>query len=114
MPELPPREWDAAAYHRVSEPQFAWGMLVLDRLALRGDERVLDAGCGSGRLTAELLGRLTSGSVVGADLSVEMVRAAHATLSARPNAPMADVVCADLLALPFTAEFDAVFSTATF
>src|SRR5215510_9995853 len=46
-----PREWDAATYHRVSAPQHAWGLRVLDRLALRGGERVLDAGCGTGRVT---------------------------------------------------------------
>jgi len=45
-----PREWNASAYHRVSAPQTAWGRRVLDRLDVRGDERTIDAGCGTGRL----------------------------------------------------------------
>ena len=48
------RDWDAATYDRVADPQTRWGSVVLDRLPLTGDERVLDAGCGSGRVT-ELL-----------------------------------------------------------
>ena len=44
-----PRDWDAATYDRVAEPQTRWGGIVLDRLPLDGDEMVLDAGCGSGR-----------------------------------------------------------------
>jgi trans-aconitate 2-methyltransferase len=50
-----PVEWDAGAYDRVADPQLEWGKEVLDRLDLRGDETVLDAGCGTGRLTALLL-----------------------------------------------------------
>jgi trans-aconitate 2-methyltransferase len=106
-----PKEWNAAAYHRLSEPQFAWGLTVLDRLALTGSERVLDAGCGSGRLTREVSARTPNGSVVGCDLSENMARAAAGTLGA--SAP-AGVVCADLTVLPFREVFDAVFSTATF
>ena len=45
------REWNAAAYHRLSAPQFEWGQRVLGELHLRGDECVLDAGCGTGKLT---------------------------------------------------------------
>src|SRR5918998_3727751 len=105
-------EWDAASYHRVSEPQFAWGMAVLERLALRGDETVLDAGCGSGRLTAELLRRLPGGRVVALDRSAAMARRARETLAA--DAPRALVVEADLLALPLRGAVDVVFSTATF
>ena len=52
------REWDAETYDAVSDPQFSWGMEVLERLELRGDEAALDAGCGSGRVTAELVERL--------------------------------------------------------
>ncbi|HEY4394438.1 MAG TPA: hypothetical protein VGP64_10265 [Polyangia bacterium] len=49
-----PRDWDAATYDKVSAPQTGWGRVVLDRLPLEGDERVLDAGCGTGRVTATL------------------------------------------------------------
>jgi trans-aconitate 2-methyltransferase len=61
--ELPrSREWDSGAYHRVSAPQFSWGKKVVERLSVRGDETVLDAGCGTGKLTRELLLLLPSGS----------------------------------------------------
>ena len=46
-----PVEWDARTYHKVAAPQEEWGREVLARLELRGDETVLDAGCGSGRVT---------------------------------------------------------------
>jgi trans-aconitate 2-methyltransferase len=105
------KEWNAAAYHVLSEPQFAWGLRVLDRIPLAGDERVLDAGCGSGRLTSELAARLPKGFVAGCDLSENMARAAARTLS---NSRAAAIVCADLSVLPFASAFDLIFSTATF
>ena len=61
---MSPRDWDAGTYERVSAPLEAMGREVLDRLELRGDERVLDAGCGSGRVIAALLERLPHGEVV--------------------------------------------------
>jgi trans-aconitate 2-methyltransferase len=110
---MPPAasDWNAAAYHRVSEPQFAWGVAVLERLALRGDETVLDAGCGSGRLTAELLRRLPRGRVVALDRSAAMARRTRETLGAAAHAV---VVQGDLLHLPLRAAVDVVFSNATF
>jgi trans-aconitate 2-methyltransferase len=57
-------EWNAASYHKVSGPQTAWGQKVLARLSVTGDERAIDAGCGSGRLTGELLERLPRGRLV--------------------------------------------------
>jgi trans-aconitate 2-methyltransferase len=105
-------DWDAARYHEISAPQQAWGRRVLERLALTGNERVLDIGCGSGRLTADIADRLPSGHVVGVDRSVAMLEQAAACL--RDRSPRTALVLADALALPFRRAFDAVFSGATF
>jgi len=109
---VPPREWDARAYHTVAEPQFEWGKRVLSTLELRGDEVAMDAGCGTGRLTTLLAERIPRGVVVGVDRSENMVRVAAETLG--PLGSRATVVLADLSSLPFRAAFDVVFSTATF
>src|SRR6187200_1937942 len=76
------REWNAGVYHRVSSPQIAWGMAVLDRLPLEGKELVLDVGCGTGRLTSSLLERLPLGRVMAVDRSVNMLRGAREHLRA--------------------------------
>ena len=55
------RDWDGSTYDRISAPQHAWGKEVLERLPLQGDETVMDAGCGSGRVTEMLLERLPRG-----------------------------------------------------
>lgn len=106
------REWDSSAYQRISAPQFSWGKKVLARISLRGDETLLDAGCGTGRLTAELLERLPRGRVLGADLSYNMLRTAREHLQSFP--PRVQFVSADLQHLPFRNLFDGIFSTATF
>ena len=109
-------EWDAARYHRVSEPQFAWGRRVLARLVLAGDETVVDAGCGSGRLTAELLERLPRGRVIAVDRSQNMLDVAERELRPRHGDRLALLRC-DLLDLDRQLDgtpVDVVFSTATF
>jgi trans-aconitate 2-methyltransferase len=107
------REWNSSAYHRISGPQFEWGKKVVARLSLRGDETVLDAGCGTGRLTAELLRRLPRGRVVAVDLSQNMVQTARQQL--RPGfKDRVSAAVADLQNLPFCEAFDGVFSTAVF
>src|ERR1700738_1082655 len=93
------REWNSAAYHRLSGPQVSWGKKVLSRLRLRGDEVVLDAGCGTGRLTAELLDALPRGGVVGVDLSQNMLAGARQHLRSQRIASVG-LVAADLLHLP--------------
>jgi trans-aconitate methyltransferase len=102
-------DWDAATYHRVSDPQWTWGMRVLDRLSPVAGERILDIGCGTGRLTAEIRARVRSTHVIGLDRSWTMVREA-----ARVQDRAVRFVHADVTRLPFIAAFDAVFSTATF
>jgi len=69
--------WDATTYDRIADPQARWGAAVLDRLPLRGDERVLDAGCGSGRVTELLAEQLPHGHVVALDASPDMLAAAR-------------------------------------
>lgn len=115
MPETrqPAADWDGASYHRVSEPQFAWGLTVLQRLPLAGDETVVDAGCGSGRLTAELLERLPAGHVIALDRSASMLEVARRELQPRFG-DRVSFVHADLLDLDLDAVADVVFSTATF
>jgi trans-aconitate 2-methyltransferase len=105
-------EWNAERYHQISSPQQAWGRRVLERLPLAGGERVLDLGCGTGRVTAEIHRRLPDGYLVGADRSGAMVEAASQWLA--EHARGAAVVQADGAALPFRRAFDAVFSGATF
>jgi trans-aconitate 2-methyltransferase len=104
-------EWDASTYDRVSDPQSRWGSGVLERLELAGDERVLDAGCGSGRVTELLAERLPRGRVVALDASQAMLDEARWRLS-RFGARI-EYVRADLAApLPVDGPVDAVFSTA--
>jgi len=102
------REWDAATYDEVSDPQFEWGMEVLDRLDLRGDETVVDAGCGSGRVTEQLIELLPNGRVIAVDGSEAMVDKAKERLGDR-----ADYLVSDLVALELPEPVDMVFSTAT-
>lgn len=108
-----PRDWDAQTYDRVADPMARWGLAVLDRLPLQGDERVLDAGCGSGRVTERLAERLPNGRVIALDGSSSMVDAARERLARFGE--RIEYVVADLGApLPIEGDLDAVLSTATF
>ncbi len=107
------REWDANAYHRISGPQFSWGKKVLDRVSLRGDETIMDAGCGTGKLSAELLEQLPNGRLIGVDLSQNMLDGARKHLRPRFGSRVY-FVTANLLHLPFQRCFDGIFSTAAF
>jgi trans-aconitate 2-methyltransferase len=109
----PAREWNSSEYHRLSQPQVTWGKKVLSRLRLRGDELVLDAGCGTGRLTADLLQALPRGHVVALDASQNMARSAREFLQSQFGA-RAHVIAADLVDLPFAPVFDGIVSTAAF
>lgn len=105
------REWDGRTYDRISGPMQDMAGPVLDRLALRGDETVVDAGCGSGRVTEQLLERLPSGRVIAVDASADMLAAARE----RCGEERVTYLRQDLAALDLGEEqADAILSTATF
>lgn len=111
--DRPAGDWNASKYDRVADPQTRWGAEVLERLPLEGDETVLDAGCGTGRVTELLLARLPRGKVVALDHSAAMLGEARGRLARFGD--QVTYVEADLgKPLPIPQPVDAVLSTATF
>ena len=105
-------DWNAAQYTQHSSLQEAMAAEVLALLDLQGGERVLDVGCGDGRITARIADRVASGTVVGVDASPDMI--AHAAREYGPGAAHARAnlrfEVADARALPFDAAFDLLVS----
>jgi len=112
-----PGDWDAGTYDRIADPMTRWGVSVLDRLDLQGDDTVLDAGCGSGRVTEQLLERLPRGHVVALDAAPSMMAEARRRLAragGRVSFAQADLLELSPATLDGRAPVDAVLSTATF
>ena len=106
---MTPRDWDAGQYDRVSDMQLRWGLEVLDRVELGGDEIVLDAGCGTGKVTAAIAERVPEGHVIGVDGAPSMIEEARSRLG-----PDVELIVSDLLDLELDEPVDVVFSNATF
>ncbi|WP_119065911.1 class I SAM-dependent methyltransferase [Rubrobacter indicoceani] len=104
-------EWNAVFYERLADPMTRWGEAFLDRVELRGDEYVLDAGCGTGRVTEKLLERLPNGRVLAVDGSGAMVEAARERFAGDDRVSF---LRRDLLELRVAEPVDLIFSTATF
>jgi trans-aconitate 2-methyltransferase len=106
------REWDAEAYATLNAPMTERGNDAVAGLELAGDETVLDAGCGTGQVTASLLARLPRGRVVALDGSEAMLAAARERFAGDPRVRF---VHADLAApLPSAVGgVDAIVSTST-
>ena len=104
------RDWDAGSYDRLPIPMTGWGAAVLDRLPLAGGETVLDAGCGTGRVTAALRARLPRGNVVALDGSTAMIDAARERLGTERVTYLVHDLREPIRIEPV----DAVLSTATF
>jgi len=104
-----PKEWDATTYQRISAPHEEWAKALLDRLPLHGDETVLDAGCGTGRVTRMLVERLPEGRVVAVDGSSQMIEKVVDVLR-----PVDAAFVADLTELELAEPVDAVVSSAVF
>jgi trans-aconitate 2-methyltransferase len=102
-------EWDAAEYSRQSSLQEAMAQEIIALLDLKGSERILDVGCGDGKITAEIASRASKGSVLGVDPSRDMISFAqkHYGPALKPNLRFQ---VADARRLPFQNEFDLVVS----
>lgn len=107
-----PVDWDAQDYDRLADPQEEWGREVLARLTLTGNETVLDAGCGSGRVTRLLAERLPEGRVIGVDGSPSMIDKAREQLAGFGD--RVELIVSDLLEMRVASPVDAIFSNATF
>jgi trans-aconitate 2-methyltransferase len=104
-------DWDAESYNRIAGMQERWGLGVLDRLPLEGDETVLDAGCGSGRMTRHVLARVPRGRVIGVDAAPSMIEHARSELG---DDERLELIAADLAEFELGEPVDAIFSNATF
>jgi trans-aconitate 2-methyltransferase len=105
----PVKEWDAVSYQRVSVPHEEWARSLMERLPLDGGETVLDAGCGTGRVTRMLVERLPEGRVVAVDGSEAMVEKVREVIR-----PADQALVADLTELELPEPADAAVSSAVF
>lgn len=106
-----PAKWNAADYAANSVVQQAWARELIARLNLRGDEHILDVGCGDGKVTAEIAQAVSNGRVTGADASAEMIAFAKKTFPP-DKIPNLKFRVMDARTIKLPGEFDLVFSNA--
>ena len=109
-PASPTVKWNAADYAANSAAQQIWARELIAQLHLRGDEHILDVGCGDGKVTAELARAVPKGSVTGIDASPEMIRFARKTFSPGKH-PNLEFQVMDARHIRLARRFDIVFST---
>ncbi len=105
--------WDAETYDKIGTPMRRWAQAVIDDLGLKGDETVLDAGCGSGSVTLDLWARLPEGKIIAVDASLDMIDKLKRTLEER-GIKNIEAIQSDLTKLQLTEQVDIVFSNAVF
>ncbi len=104
-------KWNADEYARYSSGQEKWAKELLAKLKLRGNENVLDLGCGDGRITVEIANMVKDGSVAGVDNSEEMIKLAKERYPADKYGNLSFAVM-DAGEIKYEAKFDVVFSNA--
>ncbi len=103
--------WNPADYAKNSTNQFAWAKELIPKLKLKGDEALLDIGCGDGKISAELSQALPKGKIVGVDNSAEMIKLANQSFP-KHDYPNLSFQVMDAKELIFRGEFDVAFSNA--
>ncbi|MBI5099000.1 MAG: methyltransferase domain-containing protein [Nitrospirae bacterium] len=104
-------KWDAEKYDLTHAPQIDAGRELIEMAGVRAGDSILDIGCGTGTLTAELARLAHKGKVTGIDPSIEMLDGAKNKCSSFPNISLFNIPAQ---ALEFQKEFDLVFSNSTF
>jgi trans-aconitate methyltransferase len=107
----PTARWNAAEYAANSAVQQTWARELIAQLDLRGDEQVLDVGCGDGKVTAEIGRAVPRGSATGIDASLQMIEFAQKTFPAKRNLNLEFHVM-DARKIKFARPFDLIFSNA--
>jgi trans-aconitate methyltransferase len=105
--------WNAEVYDRIGTPMRGWAQKVIDDLGLRGDETVLDAGCGSGSVTFDLWERLPEGKIYAVDSSPDMIEKLGATIKERDIQNIVPIT-ASLTDFTLPEQVNVVFSNAVF
>ena len=104
-------KWDAAGYAAHSVVQQSWARELIAKLGFRGDEHILDVGCGDGKITAEIAQAVPGGSATGIDASAEMISFAE-SMFPKNKVPNLEFHVMDAREIKFAREFDLVFSNA--
>jgi trans-aconitate 2-methyltransferase len=109
--ETAKHNWNADDYAKNSTAQKQWAQELIAKLSLRGNESVLDIGCGDGQVTAQIAQILPRGTVLGIDLSFDMIRLAYEQFPVQnyPNLSFRQMDAADI---QLTGKFDVAFSNA--
>ena len=107
----PSTHWNAEVYERIGTPMRRWAQAVIDDLHLSGDETVLDAGCGSGSVTFDLLERLPRGRIYAVDSSPDMISKITQAIEERGETRIVPIL-ASLTDFNLPEQVDVVFSNA--
>ncbi len=100
--------WNAQDYAKNSSAQESWANELVSKLALQGNEQVLDIGCGDGKITNAIAKKLADGKAVGIDRSASMIELAKSQFN-RPNLSFYQM---DATAISFQEQFKVAFSNA--
>src|SRR5208337_2921803 len=103
--------WNAQDYAKNSQNQFQWAKELIPKLKLKGNEAMLDIGCGDGKITVELARCLPEGWVVGVDSSEKMITLAQSFFPPKDYPNMSFQIL-DARNLTFRSQFDIAFSNA--
>lgn len=103
--------WNAADYAANSVVQQTWARELIAKLKLRGNEHILDVGCGDGKVTAEIACALPRGSATGVDASPQMIKYAQKTFPSK-KFPNLEFHVMDARKIKFDRQFGFIFSNA--